>query len=91
MIALRALSDRLGTTKALPVPRLQASANSITGPVRIDDNSGALEGPARAQAAPAFRANRVTGPLRCEGNLPALVHTGTAVLGPRSGQCREER
>ncbi|MFD5624201.1 Ig-like domain-containing protein [Streptomyces yangpuensis] len=70
---------------------LQASANSITGPVRIDDNSGVLEGAAGAQGAPAFRANRVTGPLRCEGNRPTPDHTGTVVLGPRSGQCREER
>ncbi|MFE5807095.1 Ig-like domain-containing protein [Streptomyces sp. NPDC056491] len=65
---------------------LQASANTVTGPVRIDGNSG--NGPLPDAGAPAFRANQVTGPLRCEGNAPELVHTGTLVQGPRSGQCR---
>ncbi|MGN5386193.1 Ig-like domain-containing protein [Streptomyces sp. JL7001] len=70
---------------------LEASANSVTGPVRIDGNSGSAEGLAATEGAPSFQANRVTGPLRCEGNRPTLVHTGTVVLGPRSGQCREAR
>ncbi|MFF3720764.1 Ig-like domain-containing protein [Streptomyces erythrochromogenes] len=70
---------------------LRASANTITGPVRIDGNSGGAEGAVTTEGAPTFRANRVTGPLRCEDNRPALDHTGTVVLGPRSGQCREVR
>ncbi len=66
---------------------LQASANTITGPVRIDGNSGG--GLPGEESVPAFRANRVTGPLRCEGNAPSLVHADTVVQGPRSGQCRQ--
>ncbi|MFJ9852762.1 Ig-like domain-containing protein [Streptomyces sp. NPDC101150] len=65
---------------------LAASANTITGPVAITDNSGS--GPFPADAVPAFAANHVTGPLRCDGNEPTLHQSGNTVDGPRFGQCR---
>ncbi|MFD9516887.1 Ig-like domain-containing protein [Streptomyces sp. NPDC059979] len=74
---------------------LHASGNTITGPVRINGNSnstadsGGSGGLPGEESVPAFRANRVTGPLRCEGNAPSLVHAGTVVQGPRTGQCRQ--
>ncbi|MCM3924223.1 Ig-like domain repeat protein, partial [Frankia sp. AiPs1] len=64
---------------------LEASANTIIGPVRIVGNSGS--GPLPDDAVPEFRDNRVTGPLSCTGNQPTLAQSGNTVIGPRSGQC----
>ncbi|WP_261560698.1 Ig-like domain-containing protein, partial [Frankia tisae] len=64
---------------------LEASTNTITGPVRIVGNSGS--GPLPDDAVPEFRDNHVTGPLSCTGNQPTLAQTGNTVIGPRSGQC----
>ncbi|MFJ3205736.1 Ig-like domain-containing protein [Streptomyces sp. NPDC086989] len=65
---------------------LEVGANTLTGQVRINGNSGSGLPP--AQAAPSFSHNRLTGPLRCEGNAPELRQEANEVQGPRSGQCR---
>ncbi|MEU1401107.1 Ig-like domain-containing protein [Streptomyces sp. NPDC005728] len=63
-----------------------ADGNTVTGAVRITDNSGS--GLLPGEDTPAFEGNQVDGPLYCGGNEPALDHSGNTVQGPRSGQCR---
>ncbi|MEU2390839.1 Ig-like domain repeat protein [Streptomyces sp. NPDC007369] len=65
---------------------LEVGANTLTGQVRINGNSGSGLPP--AESAPSFGRNRLTGPLRCEGNAPELRQEANEVQGPRFGQCR---
>ncbi|MCM3882819.1 Ig-like domain-containing protein [Frankia sp. R82] len=64
---------------------LTVAATTVTGPVRINDNSGT--GPVPGSDVPSFTGNRVSGPLSCTGNQPTLRQSGNTVTGPRSGQC----
>ncbi|MFF3071199.1 Ig-like domain-containing protein [Kitasatospora sp. NPDC057904] len=58
---------------------VDVAGNTVTGPVEITGNSGAVA---------VAEANTVTGPLRCEGNTPDLRQADNTTTGPRTGQCR---
>jgi uncharacterized repeat protein (TIGR01451 family) len=64
---------------------IEASSNTVTGPVTVTNNSGS--GLFAEDGVPEFEANQVTGPLVCSGNIPSVTNQGNSVVGPRSGQC----
>jgi hypothetical protein len=47
---------------------IEASSNTVTGPVTVTNNSGS--GLFAEDGVPEFEANQVTGPLVCSGNIP---------------------
>ncbi|TYC68199.1 hypothetical protein EH183_40940 [Streptomyces sp. CB01881] len=65
---------------------LKVSSNTMSAPVRINDNSGS--GLLPEDLLPEFEGNQVGAPLRCAGNAPTLQQSGNTVTGPRSGQCK---
>lgn len=66
------------------------SANTITGPVSITNNSGSGLSP--EDSTPEFENNHVTaGTLACTANTSTLTQTANTVTGPRTGQCQQPR